>query len=143
MKFLLFLELIFLFVRRKKQPPEVFYEKRCSYKFYKIHRKTPAPESEACNFVKKETLAQVFLCQFCEISRNTFYTEHFCTTASEKKITLSIHLLILQNGINYSNLQEYQQSRFLIPQILGELSVLQTFSQLKYYLISFNHIVNL
>ena len=27
---------------------------------------------EACNFIKKETLAQVFSCQFCEISKNTF-----------------------------------------------------------------------
>ena len=28
-----------------EQPPEVFYGKRCSQKFQKIHRKTPAPES--------------------------------------------------------------------------------------------------
>ena len=27
----------------------------------------------ACNFIKKETLAQVFSCEFCEISKNTFY----------------------------------------------------------------------
>ena len=26
-----------------------------------------------CNFVKKETLAQVFSCEFCEISKNTFF----------------------------------------------------------------------
>ena len=26
----------------------------------------------ACNFIKKETLAQVFSCQFCKISKNTF-----------------------------------------------------------------------
>ena len=26
----------------------------------------------ACNFIKKETLAQVFPCEFCEISKNTF-----------------------------------------------------------------------
>ena len=25
------------------------------------------------NFIKKETLAQVFYCQFCEISKNTFF----------------------------------------------------------------------
>ena len=29
----------------QKQPPEVLYEKRCSYKFCKIHRKTLVPES--------------------------------------------------------------------------------------------------
>ena len=37
---------------------------------------------EACNFIKKETLAQVFSCKFCEISKNTFFTEHLWTTAS-------------------------------------------------------------
>ena len=36
----------------------------------------------ACNFIKKETLTQVFSCQFCEISKNTFFTEHLWTTDS-------------------------------------------------------------
>ena len=31
----------------------------------------------ACNFIKKETLAQVFSCEFYEISKNTVFTEHF------------------------------------------------------------------
>ena len=30
----------------------------------------------SCNFIKKETLAQVFSCEFCEISKNTFFIEH-------------------------------------------------------------------
>ena len=29
-------------------------------------------QAEACNFMKKETVAQGFYCQFCEISKNTF-----------------------------------------------------------------------
>ena len=29
-----------------------------------------------CNFIKKETLAQAFSCEFCEISKNTFFIEH-------------------------------------------------------------------
>ena len=29
--------------------------------------------SEACNFIKRENLAQVFSCEFCEISKNTFF----------------------------------------------------------------------
>ena len=61
----------------QKQPPEVFCKKMCSWKFHKIHRRTPVPEAffnkvaglrpatllkkrlwpEACNFIKKETLA--------------------------------------------------------------------------------------
>ena len=28
------------------------------------------------NFIKNETLVQVFSCEFCEISKNTFFTEH-------------------------------------------------------------------
>ena len=28
---------------------------------------------EACNFIKKETLAQVFSCKFCEIFKNTIF----------------------------------------------------------------------
>ena len=35
----------------------------------------------ACNFIKKETLAQVFSCEFCEIFKNTFFTEHLRLTA--------------------------------------------------------------
>ena len=27
---------------------------------------------QACNFIKKEALVQVFSCEFCEISKNTF-----------------------------------------------------------------------
>ena len=36
-------------------------------------------QAEGC---KKETLVQVFSCEFCEISENTFFTEHLRTTAS-------------------------------------------------------------
>ena len=38
---------------------------------------------QAWNFIKKGTLVQVFSCEFCEISDNTFLTEHLWTTASE------------------------------------------------------------
>ena len=41
--------------------------------------------------LKKETLAQVFSCEFCEISRNTFYTEHLWTTASAYVCTVPIN----------------------------------------------------
>ena len=50
----------------------------------------PVPESlfliklqaRPATLLKKETLAQVFSCEFCEISKNTFFTEHLCATAS-------------------------------------------------------------
>ena len=33
-------------------------------------------------FFKKETLAQVFFCEFCEIPKNNFFTEQIWTNAS-------------------------------------------------------------
>ena len=36
----------------------------------------------ACTFIKKETLTQVFSCEFCKIFKNTFFTEHLQMTAS-------------------------------------------------------------
>ena len=41
-------------------------------------------ESLACNFIKIETLAQVFSCEFSEISKNTFFTKYVWATASIK-----------------------------------------------------------
>ena len=36
-------------------------------------------------FIKKETLAQVFSCESCEISKNTFFIEHLWATVSDGK----------------------------------------------------------
>ena len=40
---------------------------------------------QACNFIKKEALAQMFSCEFREISKNTFFTEHLWTAASTRQ----------------------------------------------------------
>ena len=62
---------------------------RCSLKkvFLKIHKKTPVPESlfnkVAVLRPKKDTLAKVFSCEFCEIFKNTFFTEYFRVTTSQ------------------------------------------------------------
>ena len=40
-------------------------------------------------FFKKETLAQVFFCEFCETSKKTLFTEHLWTTAS-------VHFAVLE-----------------------------------------------
>ena len=53
---------------------------------------------EACNFVKKETLAKVFSCKFYEICNNTFFTEHLWVTAPDiwhaSKIYLRCYLTL-------------------------------------------------
>ena len=78
--------------RGKNLPLEAIF-RRCSIKKVflksrKTHRKTPLPDrsspwripmpkcyflSEPCNFIKTETLEQVFICDFCEIFDNNFF----------------------------------------------------------------------
>ena len=42
-----------------------------------------ASQAKAFNFIKKESLAQAFSCEFCEISKNAFFIRDLRTTASE------------------------------------------------------------
>ena len=43
-------------------------------------------KTEACNFIKKEALAQIFLCEFCEIFKNTFsYRTHLVAASHSSK----------------------------------------------------------
>ena len=76
---------LFLLLRSSRQ--EVFCEK-----------------SLTCNFIKKETLAQVFSFEFWEISNNTFFTEHHWLTAcgySEKVIPSRTFLLFQVSYTQY------------------------------------------
>ena len=79
------LHTILQILKHQKQPPEVFYIKGCSLK--KITKFTRKQLCQSLYFNKfKETLPQVFSCEFCEIFKNTFFTEHLQmtqTTASE------------------------------------------------------------
>ena len=43
-------------------------------------------QEHTCASVKKETLAQVFSCEICEISYNTFLTEHVRVSTSESVV---------------------------------------------------------
>ena len=63
----------------------------------------------ACDFIKKETLSQMFSFNFCKISKNTFFTEHLRATDSvhslklgDTKISFVIKSLELQ-GITLGN----------------------------------------
>ena len=61
---------------------------------------TEEPRPKSCNFIKKEALAQVFSCKFCEISKNTFFTEQLWMTASLVKQTLD-YLTIWNLKLDY------------------------------------------
>ena len=70
----------------QKQPPEVFYRKIVFQNFAKFTGKhllhSFQVSGQICNFIKKETLAKVFSCEFFEIFKNTFLTEQLRATAS-------------------------------------------------------------
>ena len=74
-------QMVTITISSQKQPPEVFCKKRCSYKFRKIHRKTPVPEclfKESCK-LRSATLLKTHRCfpvNFTKFSRTTFLTEH-------------------------------------------------------------------
>ena len=68
----------------------------------------------ACNFIKKETVTQVFFCEFSEIFKNTFLTEQLCTTASaeSRKAEKSLKLAITKhNSYLHISLRERVQTR--------------------------------
>ena len=56
------------------------------------------------DFIKKEALAQVFSCEFWEIFKNTFFTEHVWATAFEDAISagpeISLRLLRTEKQIS-------------------------------------------
>ena len=67
----------------RSSSPEVFCNKSVLRNFEKFAWKHPCQNpffnkvaGAACNFIKKETLAQVFSCEFCELFKNI---EHLCS----------------------------------------------------------------
>ena len=50
-------------------------------------------QDDACNFIKKETLAQVFSFEFCKISKNTFSYRTPPVAASGKAVNKSKYLV--------------------------------------------------
>ena len=77
-----------------------------------------------CNFIKKDTLAQVFSCEFCEISINTFVYRTPQVVASESHI---LHLW-LRKYLRREPLQLCLENR---PHNLINFDMVQRFYRLK------------
>ena len=75
-----FVEKVFLEILQNSQ------ENTCARASFLIKLQT-----SACNFIKKETLAQVFSCEFCEISKNIFFYRTPPVAASECNLHISQH----------------------------------------------------
>ena len=65
---------------------------------------------QACNFIKNETLAQVFSCEFCKISKNTFSYRIPPVVAAEK-----IFYLTRENSVNMNDYQTTSNLEKLLP----------------------------
>ena len=69
----------------KSNRPEVFCKKGVLRNFSKFTGKHLCLSlffNKVAGLRQKETLAQVFFCEFCKISQNTFFTEHLWATTS-------------------------------------------------------------
>ena len=75
-----------------------------------LFNKVAGHKPEACNFIKKETLAQVFSCEFCLILKNTFYHRtHLVVAYVIKSIFPSIYghlsfdiiIIVLKESVSY------------------------------------------
>ena len=72
-----------------------------AFVFCKLHRKTPVPQSLfSCNFIKKETLAKLFSCEFYEITKNTFFYRTPLVAASGCISTFVLEKYNLVLGLN-------------------------------------------
>ena len=79
----------YVIVKTRSSRSEVFCKKGVPINFAKFTGKHLCQSlfsnrPQACNFTETETLAQVFSCEFCEISKNTFFHRAPLVAASEK-----------------------------------------------------------
>ena len=80
---------------------------------------------EACNFIKKETLAQVFSCEFCEISKNTFFHRTPLVAASEQyflRVICFFASLNFRNSVLHIERQTQKHSLFIGRNGFGNIS---------------------
>ena len=119
----------------------------CSQKFCKIHKINSCARVSflirACNFIKKETLTQVLSCEFCEISKNTFFTERLWTTASEtvdidalkNSLSSTLYLFCVYVFTKYSSIiYEYKRSIIVLSTLMhsGHKLLIQTVQRLLF-----------
>ena len=128
---------------------EVFCRKGVLKIFCKIHGKTPVLESlfffepQACNFIKKETLVQMFSCEFCEIFKNTFFHRTPLVAASMLLIVAYIRAIwrTYQPKPPQKSIKTHPKKILIFPEMelsSSNIKKILIFSQKKAFLILFS-----
>ena len=109
---------------------DVFYEKGVLRIFAKFTRKQLRQSlffskvAGACNFIKKEALAQVFSCEFCEISKDAFFYRTPLVAASAFDSVRAQFLLGNISGLLVIYLFNYNSSKSTFYMLNVQLDVL-------------------
>ena len=81
-----------------------------------LFNKVAGLRSQTCNFIKKETLAQVFSSEFCEISKNIFFVKHLWWLLLKSAIALFFQRIFFQITLSSPqvcfHLQKYQIAKY-------------------------------
>ena len=98
----------------QKQSSGGVLQKRCSYEFCKIHKKTPvvtcvfneAADLQSLTLSKKEVPTHMFSCEFCKISHNTIFKGPKKLSISAKKRHCTVDV---RPGSKYASLSSHEK----------------------------------
>ena len=83
----------------------------------------------ACNFIKKETLTQVFSCEFCAIANNTFFYRTFPCDYFSKQQELRSSLVTLYSHDAYPNNETKKKIQKLPSEVFYKKGVLENLAK--------------
>ena len=83
-----------------------------------ISRNSQENKPKACNFNKKETLTQVFPCEFCEIIKNIFFKEYIRATASA-------YQSIVRKALKIDTLKNYHYRKMTFQVVFSGLFLIK------------------
>ena len=74
----------------------------------------PVSEPKACNFIKKQTLTQVLSCEFCEISKSTFFYRTPPVVASDNSLFDSLNNYHKKTSSQLKLIRKFVDTRLLL-----------------------------
>ena len=117
-----------------KQPPEVFYKKRCSYKFHKIHRKTlfgkrlVLHRSYQLNIFLK-VMSDIFLRVFLKLQKKCFF---FTLKALSVLVIFKFWNFRILNFMTSSNVQTRNKKIVLLNNLGSKHSLAMKFDRFTF-----------